>query len=159
MRDTSEGRPWRELRAERQPAGEHAARARHAAAERTPSLRVGMDVGFPEDPARALASVQVYVSGARPPVRLYFHVDGKLLAVQSGTGLVYELPAERVAPGPHTLTVRASDVLGRWADTSLRLELPLSETTLATLERGASTPGRESRRPWRVPSMVPGIWR
>jgi hypothetical protein len=158
MSDTPEDRPWRELRAERQPEDEHAARARNAA-DRTPSLRVDMDVGFPEDPARALASVQVYVSGARPPVRLYFHVDGKLLAVQSGTGLVYELPAGRVPPGPHTLTVRASDVLGRWADTSLRLELPLSETTLATLEREASTPGQESRKPWRVLSMVPRIWR
>jgi hypothetical protein len=118
-----------------------------------------VDVGFPEDPVRSLAAVQVYVSGGRAPVRLYFHVDGALLAVQCGTGLVYELPTGRVAPGIHTLTVRATDALGRWADTSLRLELPLSETTLATLEQGAATPGRENRGPWRVRNMVPRIWR
>ena len=159
MYDTPDDRPWRGLRPERPPEAEHTPRPRDGTAERTPSLRVGMDVGFPEDQARALAAVQVYVSGARPPVRLYFHVDGKLLAVQCGTGLVYELPAGRVAPGTHTLTVRASDALGRWADTSFRLELPLSETTLATLERGTSTPARESRGPWRVRNMVPRTWR
>ena len=125
------------------------------AGARPPALRVTMDVGFPEDLGRSLASVHVQVSGGRPPVRLHFYVDGELAAVQSGTGLVYDVLAERIAPGGHTITVRASDVLGRWAGTSMRLDLPLAETTLATLET-ASVSGRG--RPWRVRNLVSRIW-
>lgn len=131
---------------------------RNPVAIRPPTLRVVMDVGFPDDPGRALASVHVHVSGGRAPVRLHFHVDGALVAVQCGTGMVYDLPVGRVSPGSHTITVRASDALGRWADTSLRVDLPLSEATLATREP-AWTPPAGRGTPWHVRGLVSRIWR
>jgi len=88
-------------------------------------------------------------------VRLHFYVNRELAAVQCGTGLVYDLPAERVGPGGHTITVRASDALGRWADTSMVLDLPLAETTLATLEAASAS---RSQRLWNVRDLVSRIW-
>lgn len=90
------------------------------------ALEVAADVGAPGDPVRALATVHVHVRGGRAPVRLHFRVDGRLLAVQSGTGLTWEIPAACVAPGVHTLTVHADDAHGSRAETSMRLALPPS---------------------------------
>lgn len=124
---------------------------------RPPSLRVAMDVGFPDDPDRATAAVHVHVSGARPPVRVHIYVGGELAAVQCGTGLIYDLPAGRVAAGRHTITVRASDALGRWADTSMQVALPLSEDGLVGLDGPpAAAPGAGAPRGIRA--LVARFW-
>jgi hypothetical protein len=132
--------------------------ARNPAAIRPPSLRITMDVGFPDDPTESVAAVHVAVTGGRAPVRLHFYVDGELVAAQCGTGMIYDVPAGRVPAGTHTITVRASDALGRWADTSMQLELPLPELGLraeaTSSASGAGTGGRGRRllarfRRWR----------
>lgn len=125
-------------------------------AVRPPSLRVAIDVGFPEDPAQAVAAVHVYVSGGRPPVRLHFYVDGDLVASQSGTGMIYDLPAARVPPGHHTVTVRASDALGRWADSSMQLALPLPENLLQA-DPPAQVPVEATC--WSMWTLLARLWR
>lgn len=126
---------------------------RAPAAVRPPTLRVAMDIGFSDDPGRAAAAVHVHVSGARPPVRVHIYVDGDLAAVQCGTGLIYDLPVGRAPSGRHTVTVRASDALGRWADTSMLVDLPLSESTLVGLD--APTGGV----PAGLRALVARLWR
>lgn len=112
--------------------------------ERRPSaLQIAADVGAPGDPVRALASVHVHVRGGRAPVRLHFRIDGRLLAVQSGTGLTWEIPTACVAPGMHTLTVHADDALGSRAETSMRMALPPAVLAPArTAPRSAPAPRR-----------------
>ena len=130
--------------------------SRRPGAIRPPTLRVAMDIGFPDDSGRAMAAVHVHVSGARPPVRVHIYVDGELAAVQCGTGLIYDLPAGRVAAGTHTIAVRASDALGRWADTSMQLDLPLSESALGGLE---TAPAPALGVTWNLRSLVAKLWR
>lgn len=132
--------------------------ARSLGAMRPPSLRVAMDVGFPDDPGDAVAAVHVHVSGGRPPVRVHIYVNGELAAVQCGTGLIYDLPAGRVVSGSHTIAVRASDALGRWADSSMQLDLPLSESALTGLE-AAPAPATGTTATWSIRRLVAKLWR
>jgi hypothetical protein len=100
----------------------------------------------------------VDVAGAREPVRLHFYLDGDLAAVQCGTGLVYDLAVGRVAPGRHTLAVWAADGLGRRADTSMHVDLPLVDPTLAT-PAAASAPAARRGATWSVRGLATRIWR
>ena len=85
---------------------------------RPATLRVTLETGMPET-AGAIASVHIYVSGAKAPIRLYLYVGGDLADAWTDTEAVYELRAEDVKAGRHAITARAVDALGRWAGTSI----------------------------------------
>lgn len=68
------------------------------------------------------ATVRVRVVGARMPVRIYLYVDGDLADMWVDVEAVYELQAARFAPGPHAVTARAVDHLGRWGGASTVVE-------------------------------------
>jgi hypothetical protein len=67
-------------------------------------------------------TVRVRVAGARMPARIYLYVDGDLADMWVDIAASYELPAGRFAPGPHAVTARAVDVLGRWGGASAVVE-------------------------------------
>lgn len=63
-------------------------------------------------------TIRVRVVGARMPARIYLYVDGDLADMWVDVEASYELQAGRFAPGPHAVTARAVDVLGRWGGAS-----------------------------------------
>ena len=67
-------------------------------------------------------TVRVRVAGARMPARIYLYVDGDLADMWVDNAAAYELPAGRFAPGPHAVTARAVDNLGRWGGASMVVE-------------------------------------
>jgi hypothetical protein len=75
------------------------------------------------------ATVRVRVAGARMPARIYLYVDGDLADMWIDVEAAYELEPARYAPGPHAVTARAVDHLGRWGGAS---------TVVETLEGTAS---------------------
>jgi hypothetical protein len=67
-------------------------------------------------------TVRVRVAGARMPARIYLYVDGDLADMWIDVEAVYELQSGRFAPGPHAITARAVDSLGRWGGASTVVE-------------------------------------
>ena len=67
-------------------------------------------------------TVRVRVAGARMPARIYLYVDGDLADMWVDVEAVYELQSGRFAPGPHAITARAVDHLGRWGGASTVVE-------------------------------------
>lgn len=67
-------------------------------------------------------TVRIRVAGARMPARIYLYVDGDLADMWVDSAAAYELPAGRFAPGPHAVTARAVDHLGRWGGASMVVE-------------------------------------
>lgn len=67
-------------------------------------------------------TVRVRVVGARMPARLYLYVDGDLADMWVDVEAVYDLQSGRFAPGPHAITARAVDSLGRWGGASTVVE-------------------------------------
>ena len=67
-------------------------------------------------------TVRVRVAGARMPARIYLYVDGDLADTWIDSEASYELAPGRFAPGPHAVTARAVDVLGRWGGASAVVE-------------------------------------
>ena len=68
------------------------------------------------------ATVRIRVAGARMPARIYLYVDGDLADMWIDVEASYELEAARYAPGPHAVTARAVDHLGRWGGASTVVE-------------------------------------
>lgn len=66
-------------------------------------------------------TVRIRVAGARMPARIYLYVDGDLADMWVDSAAAYE-PAGRFAPGPHAVTARAVDHLGRWGGASMVVE-------------------------------------
>jgi hypothetical protein len=64
------------------------------------------------------ATVRIRVAGARMPARIYLYVDGDLADMWVDVEASYELQAARFAAGPHAVTARAVDHLGRWGGAS-----------------------------------------
>ena len=64
------------------------------------------------------STIRIRVVGARMPVRIYLYVDGDLADMWVDVEAVYELQAGRFASGPHAITARAVDHLGRWGGAS-----------------------------------------
>lgn len=77
-------------------------------------------------------TVRIRVVGARMPARIYLYVDGDLADMWVDVEAVYELGTGRFAPGPHAVTARAVDHLGRWGGASA-----VVETTAAPMVSGA----------------------
>jgi hypothetical protein len=67
-------------------------------------------------------TIHVRVAGARMPARIYLYVDGDLADMWVDVEASYELAAGCFAPGPHAITARAVDVLGRWGGASTVVE-------------------------------------
>ena len=67
-------------------------------------------------------AVHVRIAGARMPARIYLYVDGDLADSWVDVEAFYELEAARLAPGPHAITARAVDTLGRWGGASTVIE-------------------------------------
>jgi hypothetical protein len=67
-------------------------------------------------------TIRVRVVGARMPARIYLYVDGDLADMWVDVEASYELGAGRFAPGPHAVTARAVDGLGRWGGASTVVE-------------------------------------
>jgi hypothetical protein len=67
-------------------------------------------------------TIRIRVAGARMPARIYLYVDGDLADMWVDVAAAYELPAGRFAPGPHAITARAVDNLGRWGGASMVVE-------------------------------------
>jgi hypothetical protein len=67
-------------------------------------------------------TVRIRVVGARMPARIYLYVDGDLADMWVDVEASYELQAARFAPGPHAVTARAVDNLGRWGGASAVVE-------------------------------------
>ena len=63
-------------------------------------------------------TIRVRVAGARMPARIYLYVDGDLADMWVDVEAAYELKDGRFAPGPHAITARAVDGLGRWGGAS-----------------------------------------
>ena len=85
--------------------------------------------GRPSRPARLTVTIEerdtmirLRVNGARTPTRLYLYVDGDLADMWIDVEAVYELQSGRFAPGPHAITARAVDSLGRWGGASTVVE-------------------------------------
>jgi hypothetical protein len=68
-------------------------------------------------------TVRVRVAGARMPARIYLYVDGDLADMWVDVEASYELRAGRFTPGPHAITARAVDILGRWGGASTVVDL------------------------------------
>jgi hypothetical protein len=68
-------------------------------------------------------TIRIRVAGARMPARIYLYVDGDLADMWVDVEASYELQAGRFAPGPHAVTARAVDNLGRWGGASAVVEL------------------------------------
>jgi hypothetical protein len=68
------------------------------------------------------STVRIRVAGARMPARIYLYVDGDLADMWVDVEAVYELQSGRFAPGPHAITARAVDTLGRWGGASTVVE-------------------------------------
>ena len=62
--------------------------------------------------------IHVRVAGARMPARIYLYVDGDLADMWVDVEGFYDVAAGRFAPGPHAVTARAVDTLGRWGGAS-----------------------------------------
>jgi hypothetical protein len=67
-------------------------------------------------------TIRIRVAGARTPARIYLYVDGDLADMWVDVEASYELQAGRFAPGPHAITARAVDNLGRWGGASTVVE-------------------------------------
>ena len=67
-------------------------------------------------------TVRIRVVGARMPARIFLYVDGDLVDMWVDVEASYELPAARFAAGPHAITARAVDNLGRWGGASTVVE-------------------------------------
>jgi hypothetical protein len=67
-------------------------------------------------------TIRIRVVGARMPARIYLYVDGDLADMWVDVEASYELQAGRFAPGPHAITARAVDNLGRWGGASAVVE-------------------------------------
>jgi hypothetical protein len=67
-------------------------------------------------------TIRIRVVGARMPARIYLYVDGDLADMWVDVEASYELQAGRFAPGPHAITARAVDHLGRWGGASTVVE-------------------------------------
>lgn len=67
--------------------------------------------------------VHVQVAGARMPARIYLYVDGDLADMWVDVEGSYQLAAARLRPGPHAITARAVDTLGRWGGASTVIEM------------------------------------
>ncbi|HEY7517790.1 MAG TPA: hypothetical protein VIE36_05785 [Methylomirabilota bacterium] len=67
-------------------------------------------------------TIRIRVAGARMPVRIYLYVDGDLADMWVDVEAVYELQAGRFPAGPHAITARAVDHLGRWGGASTVVE-------------------------------------
>jgi hypothetical protein len=70
------------------------------------------------------ATVRIRVAGARMPARIYLYVDGDLADMWVDVEASYELQAARFAVGPHAVTARAVDNLGRWGGASTVVDVP-----------------------------------
>jgi hypothetical protein len=66
--------------------------------------------------------IRLRVRGGRTPVRLYLYVDGDLADSWVDVEAAFDVPPGRLAPGPHAVTARAVDALGRWAAASTIVE-------------------------------------
>jgi hypothetical protein len=66
--------------------------------------------------------VHVHVAGARMPARIYLYVDGDLADMWVDVEGSYRLAAAGLPPGPHAITARAVDTLGRWGGASTVIE-------------------------------------
>jgi hypothetical protein len=64
-------------------------------------------------------TIRVRVAGARMPARIYLYVDGDLADMWVDVEATYDLAAARFPEGPHAITARAVDVLGRWGGASV----------------------------------------
>lgn len=69
------------------------------------------------------STVRIRVVGARMPARIYLYVDGDLADMWVDVEAAYELQAGCFAPGPHAITARAVDNLGRWGGASAVVEI------------------------------------
>lgn len=67
-------------------------------------------------------TIRIRVAGARMPARIYLYVDGDLADMWVDVEAAYELQAGRFAAGPHAITARAVDHLGRWGGASTVVE-------------------------------------
>ena len=67
-------------------------------------------------------TVRIRVVGARMPARIFLYVDGDLVDMWVDVEASYELPVGRFAAGPHAVTARAVDNLGRWGGASTVVE-------------------------------------
>jgi hypothetical protein len=67
-------------------------------------------------------TIRIRVVGARMPARIFLYVDGDLVDMWVDVEASYELLAGRFAPGPHAVTARAVDHLGRWGGASTVME-------------------------------------
>ena len=66
--------------------------------------------------------IRLRVTGARTPARLYLYVDGDLADSWVDVEAEFDVRPGRLAPGPHAMTARAVDALGRWAAASTIVE-------------------------------------
>ena len=67
-------------------------------------------------------TVRIRVAGGRMPVRIFLYVDGDLADMWVDLAAAYDLTAGRFSPGPHAITARAVDNLGRWGGASMVVE-------------------------------------
>ena len=80
-------------------------------------------------------TIRVRVAGARTPARIYLYVDGDLVDMWVDVEASYELQAGRFSRGPHAITARAVDVLGRWGGASAVVDVEVEDVTRETPPR------------------------
>lgn len=86
---------------------------------RPPSLRVVLQTGDPvADAALGIVTIDLRVTGARLPVRLYLYVNGDLAESWTEREASFDFSLDVYGPGRHAVTARAVDALGRWAGAS-----------------------------------------
>jgi hypothetical protein len=82
-------------------------------------------------------TIRVRVAGARGPARIYLYVDGDLVDMWVDVEASYELRTGRFSPGPHAITARAVDVLGRWGGASAVVDVEVEDDTPQARRRSA----------------------
>ena len=86
---------------------------------RPPSLRVTLRTGDPvADEALGIVTINLRVTGACLPVRLYLYVNGDLAEAWTEREASFDFSLDVYGLGRHAVTARAVDSLGRWAGAS-----------------------------------------
>lgn len=107
-----------------------------------PTLRVTLETGDPTtDAALGVVSIRARVAGGRAPVRLYLYVDGDLAETWTESEGMFDLSLDEYGLGRHAVTVRAVDVLGRWAGASIIVTCVAAESRDGRDDGGSAEPG------------------
>src|SRR5687767_13091669 len=76
---------------------------------RPATLKVAIETGPPDNTLGGVMAINLRVTGAKLPIRLYLYIDGELADAWVEAEATYEVGADDLGLGRHTVTARAVD--------------------------------------------------